>query len=123
VPHSNFYPELEISDDGNAIKIAGPLADTEADTVAIVVTAFVTQSPDHRANPPEAQQGPTGMGSVELDRTELALASSSWECTAHVEGGPFREDWAYASAELTEKAENGAIERYTWSQWVWLRHP
>ena len=36
---------------------------------------------------------------------------------------PFREDWAFASAELTEKAQDGAIERYTWSQWVSLRRP
>ena len=43
--------------------------------------------------------------------------------TADVHGGPFREDWAYASAELLEKASDGAIEKYTWSQWVWLRRP
>lgn len=123
MPHSNFHPELEISGDGSVIKIGGPMEQADDDTVSIVVTAFVTQAPDRRANPPVAQQGATGTSSVEFGHAELALADGSWEFTAEVEGGPFREDWAFASAELTEKADDGAIERYTWSQWVWLRHP
>jgi hypothetical protein len=123
LPHSNFHPELEISDDGSVIKIGGPMEQAEDDTVTIVVSAFVTQAPDRRANPPTAQQGATGTSSVELGHAELVLADGSWEFTAEAEGGPFREDWAFASAELTEKAENGAIEKYTWSQWVWLRLP
>lgn len=123
MPHSNFHPELEISDDGSVIRIGGPMEQAEDDIVGIVVTAFVTQAPAHRANPAAAQQGATGTSSVELDRAGLALAVGSWEFTAEAEGGPFREDWAFASAELTEKADDGAIERYTWSQWVWLRHP
>jgi hypothetical protein len=123
LPHSNFHPELEISGDGSVIRIGGPMEPAEDDTVSIVVTAFVTQAPDHRASPPVAQQGATGTSSVELEHAELVLADGSWEFTAEVEGGPFREDWAFASAELTEKAGDGAIERYTWSQWVWLRHP
>jgi hypothetical protein len=123
LPHSNFHPELEISDDGSVIKIGGPMEQADDDTVSIVVSAFVTQAPDRRANPPVAQQGATGTSSVELGHAELALTDGSWEFSAEAEGGPFREDWAFASAELVEKAENGAIEKYTWSQWVWLRHP
>jgi hypothetical protein len=123
LPHSNFHPELEIFDDGNVIKIGGPLEKAEKDTVNVVVTAFVSQAPDHRATPPETQQGPTGTNSVKLEHAELVIEDGEWECTAEVEGGSFREGWAFASAEQAEKAENGAIERYTWSQWVWLRHP
>ena len=123
MPHSNFHPELEISDDGNVIKIGGPMEQAEDDTVSIVVSAFVTQAPDRRANPPTAQQGATGASSVRFGHAELALGDGGWEFSAEALGGPFREDWAYASAELTEHAEDGAIERYTWSQWVWLRHP
>jgi hypothetical protein len=123
LPHSNFHPELEIVDDGNVITIGGPLDKVDNDTVSIVVTAYVTQAPDHRIDPPDAQQGPTGTSSVELAHAQLAVADAGWQFTIDVEGGPFREGWAFGSAELTEKAENGAIERYTWSQWVWLRHP
>lgn len=123
MPHSNFHPELEISDDGSVIRIGGPMERADDDVVGVVVSAYVTQAPERRANPPIAQQGATGTGSVELRHAELALAEGAWEFTAEVLGGPFREDWAYASAELTEKAGDGAIERYTWSQWVSLRRP
>jgi hypothetical protein len=125
LPGSNFHPELEISDDGTVIKIGGPLEqkNDDADLVSVVVSAFVTQEPERRVNPPAAQQGATGAGSVELGHADLALAENAWEFTVESQGGPFREDWAFASAELLEKARDGAIERYTWSQWVWLRHP
>jgi hypothetical protein len=123
LPHSNFHPELEISDDGSVIKIGGPMEKADDDTVSIVVSAFVTQAPERRANPAVAQQGPTGTSSVKFAHADLALGENSWEFTADVHGGPFREDWAYASAELLEKASDGAIEKYTWSQWVWLRRP
>ena len=88
-----------------------------------MVSAFVTQAPDRRANPPDAQQGPTGTNSVKLEHAELVVGDERWEFAAEVDGGPFREGWAFASAELVEKAEDGAIEKYTWSQWVWLRRP
>jgi hypothetical protein len=93
------------------------------DVVGVVVSAYVTQAPERRASPPAAQQGATGTGHVALGHAELALAEGAWEFTAEALGGPFREDWAFASAELTEKAGDGAIERYTWSQWVSLRRP
>ena len=51
MPHSNFHPELEISDDGSVIKIGGPMEKADDDTVSIVVSAFVTQAPERRANP------------------------------------------------------------------------
>jgi hypothetical protein len=120
VPHSNFDPELTISADGRSIKMAGPMEDVDDDVVGIVVWAFVTQKPEHR-DPAEVQQGATGWGIAALDHATLALTGDRWECTAASEGGVFREDWAFASAELVERANNGAIEQYTWSQWVWLR--
>ena len=48
MPHSNFHPELEISDDGRGIKMAGPMEDVDDDVVGIVVWALVTQKPEHR---------------------------------------------------------------------------
>jgi hypothetical protein len=125
LPHSNFHPELEISDDGSVIKIGGPLGmdDDDGDLVSVSVSAYVTQAPDRRANPPAAQQGATGASSVELVHADLALAEGSWEFSVESQGGPFREDWAYASAELLEKASDGSIGKYVWSQWVWLRRP
>jgi len=123
LPHSNFHPELEISDDGTVIKVGGPMDPADDDTVSIVVSAFVTQAPETRSNPAAAQQGPTGTSSVHLAHADLELGATTWGFSANVHGGPFREDWAYANAELVEKASDGAIEKYTWSQWVWLRHP
>jgi hypothetical protein len=123
LPHSNFHPELEINGDGTVIKIGGPMEQADADCVSIVVSAYVTQPPDRRANPAVAQQGPTGTSSVEFEHAALTLGQLDWGFTTEVEGGSFREDWAYASAELVEKADDGAIEKYTWSQWVWLRRP
>jgi hypothetical protein len=125
LPHSNFDPELEISDDGSAIKVRGPLTkeDDDDNLVSVVVSAFVTQAPDQRASPPVAQQGATGAHSVGLGQAALALAENDWEFSVESEGGAFREGWAFASAELLGKASDGSIEKYTWSQWVWLRHP
>ncbi|MDX6524772.1 MAG: hypothetical protein QOI43_283 [Gaiellales bacterium] len=125
MPGSNFHPELEISDDGTVIKIDGPLKqeDDDADLVSVVVSAFVTQEPERRVSPPAVQQGATGAGSVELAHADLTLAESGWDFTVESQGGTFREGWAFASAELLGKASDGSIEKYTWSQWVWLRHP
>jgi hypothetical protein len=125
VPHSNFDPELEITANGGSIAMGGPLRweDDDGELVSVVISAFVTQEPDQRTNPPVPQQGATGAGSVTLGRSDVTLAEPSWECSAESQGGSFREDWAFASAELVEKAPDGAIEKYTWSQWVWLRHP
>lgn len=125
MPGSNFHPELEISDDGTVIKIDGPLKqeDDDADLVSVVVSAFVTQEPERRVSPPAVQQGATGAGSVELAHADLTLAENGWEFSVESEGGAFREGWAFASAELLGKASDGSIEKYTWSQWVWLRHP
>jgi hypothetical protein len=125
LPNSNFHPELEISDDGTVIKVGGPLTKEEDDDdlVSVVVSAFVTQQPDQRVSPPAVQQGATGSGSFELDRAALTLDENAWEFMVESQGGPFRVDWAFASAELLEKASGGSIEKYTWSQWVWLRHP
>jgi hypothetical protein len=125
LPGSNFHPELEISDDGTVIKIDGPLKqeDDDADLVSVVVYAFVTQEPERRVGPPAVQQGATGAGSVELAHADLTLAENGWEFTVESQGGTFREGWAFASAELLGKASDGSIEKYTWSQWVWLRHP
>ncbi|MDX6579614.1 MAG: hypothetical protein QOJ47_1163 [Gaiellales bacterium] len=125
MPGSNFHPELEISDDGTVIKIGGPLEqkNDDADLVSVVVSAFVTQEPERRVSPPAVQQGATGAGSVELAHADLTLAENGWEFSVESEGGAFREGWAFASAELLGKASDGSIEKYTWSQWVWLRHP
>jgi hypothetical protein len=126
LPHSNFDPELEISDDGTAIKVRGPLTKDEKDDddlVSVVVSAFVTQEPDQRAAPPAVQQGATGAHSVGLGHAALRLAENEWEFEVDSQGGPFREGWAFASAEMLGKASDGSIEKYTWSQWVWLRHP
>ena len=133
MPGSNFHPELEISDDGTVIKIGGPLEqeDDDAGLVSVVVSAFVTQEPDQRVEPPAAQQGATGAHSVGLGHAALTLArndpandpENDWLFTVESQGGPFREGWAFASAEMLGKASDGSIEKYTWSQWVWLRHP
>jgi hypothetical protein len=133
VPHSNFRPELEISGDGTVIKVRGPLqmADDDDNLVSVVVSAFVTQEPDQRIDPPAVQQGATGAHSVGLGHAALTLArndaenhsENDWEFTVESQGGPFREGWAFASAEMLGKASDGSIEKYTWSQWVWLHRP
>jgi hypothetical protein len=121
LPHSNFHPELGISPDGSAIGLGGPITPEpdDGDLVSVVISAFVTQEPAQRAQG-EVQQGATGAGSVELQHADFALAETTWEKSADTQGGGFHEGWAFASAEMIEKASDGAIERYTWSQWVWL---
>jgi hypothetical protein len=125
LPHSNFHPELEISADGSAIKLGGPIEPEpdDGDLANVVISAFVTQAPERRNSPASIQQGATGASSVELQHADFALAETTWEARVETLGGAFREDWAYASAEMVERATSGAIERYTWSQWVWLRRP
>jgi hypothetical protein len=123
LPHSNFHPELVITVDGSVITIGGPMEKADDDCVNIVVSAYVTQPPDRRANPAVAQQGPTGTDSVTFGHADLARGPLEWEFTTDVAGGSLSEGWAYANAELVEKADDGAIEKYTWSQWVWLRRP
>jgi hypothetical protein len=124
LPHSNFHPELEITNDGAVIRLAGPIeAEEDDDKLAgISISAVVTQAPVGRADPPGVQQGANGAGLVQLPQSALRLADD-WECTAQAQGGAFREDWAFATAEMIETVEDGAVEKYTWSQWVWLRHP
>ena len=125
MPGSNFHPELEISDDGTVITVGGPLVmeDDDDAVVSVMVSAFVTQEPERRVSPPAVQQGATGASSVELAHADLTLAENGWEFTVESQGGTFREGWAFASAELLGKASDGSIEKYTWSQWVWLRRP
>jgi hypothetical protein len=125
LPHSNFHPELEISGDGTVITVGGPLKKDEDDDdlVSVIVSAFVTQEPDRRVSPPAVQQGATGTESVELGHAALTLDEIAWQFTVASEGGPFREDWAFASGDLLGKSSDGAVEKYTWSQWVWLRRP
>ena len=41
MPHSNFHPELEISDDGSVIKVGGPLGEADGDTVSIVSSVIL----------------------------------------------------------------------------------
>jgi hypothetical protein len=121
LPHSNFHPSLKIASGGTVIEVSGPMEPVEPDVVSIVVTGFVTQPPAERDSA-EAQQGPTATHNVTLGHAELALSDNTWMFSADVLGGTMREGWAFASADLTEKSSDGAIERYTWSQWVWL-HP
>ena len=125
MPHSNFHPELEISADGSVIKIAGPLESEDGDDllVSVSISAVVTQAPERRGNPPAVQQGPTGTASIHLDRAALRMPETGWAHEVDTHGGPFREDWAFATAEMVEKAADGGVEKYVWSQWVWLRHP
>jgi hypothetical protein len=124
LPHSNFHPELQISNDGSVIKLAGPIEpeDDDDELAGIAIWAVVTQEPAER-DAAKVQQGATGAGTFELDHAGLRLASD-WECSADTQGGNFREDWAFATAEMLERNKDGAVEQYTWSQWVWLRrHP
>jgi hypothetical protein len=125
LPNSNFHPELEISDDGTVITVGGPLEmeDDDDALVSVMVSAFVTQEPDRRADPPAVQQGATGADCVELEHAALTLDKIAWEFTVEAQGGPFREGWAFASGDLLEKSSDGSVEKYTWSQWVWLHRP
>jgi hypothetical protein len=128
VPHSNFDPELKFDKDG-VLTIAGPLGEIDSDAVKITVTASVTQAPPDDAPPAkrrtaeqEPQQGATCADRFELTRGRVSLArTKKWKFAARAYGGPLRTGWAFASAELIQLGEDGGIEKYTWSQWVWLR--
>ena len=125
MPHSNFHPELEISDDGSVIKIGGPIeAEDDDDKLAgISISALVTQAPASARQPAggRSRARPARAASSSV----MPSSHSPRRLGVHGRGAgrPFREDWAFASAEMIEKAEDGAIERYTWSQWVSLRRP
>ena len=45
MPHSNFHPELEISDDGSVIKIGGAMEKADGDTVSISLPMELRQEP------------------------------------------------------------------------------
>jgi hypothetical protein len=122
MPHSNFDPQLEITKDGAAIRVKGPL-EADDDDAKVIVSAYVTQHPAVRHDPPVEQQGPTAAGWWEVEHAGISLDADSWWFEAEVKGGPFEPGWAFANAEQLEVKEDGGTEVYTWSQWVWLHHP
>ncbi|MEO9176300.1 MAG: hypothetical protein ABI317_12370 [Gaiellales bacterium] len=123
MPHSNFSDALQISHEGRRLTVEGPIAldDDDADLVALVVSAFVSQQPATRTAEPAL--GITCAGRFELpgDADEDVADAIHWSFEAHAHGGTFDEGWAFASADMLSQGADGGLETYTWSQWVWLR--
>jgi hypothetical protein len=118
-PHSNFDTQLKIKNGGKEVHVRGPLA-ADSDVVTVTVSATVTQEPVAEHNPKNAQQGASSAGET-VPYTQ-GKVPTEWEFEATASGGEFRKGWAFASAEQTEQGADGAVEKYTWSQWVWLHH-
>jgi hypothetical protein len=122
VPHSNFSDVLEIGHGGRLLHVEGPIVVDEDDTdlVTLAVSAFVTQQPAEMA--PGPALGVTCSGHFDLAGDSEALAEADrWSFDAQALGGTFSEGWAFASAEMLQQSDDGGLEKYTWSQWVWLR--
>ena len=117
-PTPTSIPSSSISNDGSVIKIGGPM-DRRRTTTASASWSRPTSrrrlpsvhAPTRRA----AQQGATGANSVKLEDDDAQgrsrSTSGSSRPTSH--GGPFRDGWAYASAELVEHGETTARSRST----------
>ena len=86
---------------------AGRWSKAEDDCVSIVVSAYVTQAPDRPCQPAGRPAGRRPARAASSSRhADLALGDgSSGSSRPRSQGGPFREGWAYASAELVENAE------------------
>jgi hypothetical protein len=124
VPHSNFSDVLQISHEGRRLHVEGPIVldDDDTDLVSLVVSAYVTQQPGERTTGPAL--GITCAGRYELaGDTETFADADRWTFEADAHGGTFDEGWAFASAEMLNQDDGGGLEKYTWSQWVWLRRP
>jgi hypothetical protein len=124
VPHSNFSEVLQISHEGRRLTVEGPIVldDDDTDLVSLAVSAYVTQQPAERSSGPAL--GITCAGRYELTgEGDTFTEADRWTFEAEALGGTFAEGWAFASAELLNQDEDGGLEKYTWSQWVWLRRP
>ena len=122
MPHSNFADVLQIAQDGQELLVDGPLAfdDDDTDIVSVVVSAFVTQAPAEHTGAHAV--GVTCVGSFQTAGSEETVTETPrWHFPADARGGAFVEGWAFGSAEMTYQASNGELEKYIWSQWVWLR--
>jgi hypothetical protein len=122
VPHSNFSDVLQISHEGRRLTVEGPIVldDDDTDLVGLVVSAFVTQQP--AAIGAEPALGITCAGRFELDGESDSIAEAErWTFSARAHGGTFVEGWAFGSADMLSQGDDGGLETYTWSQWVWLR--
>jgi hypothetical protein len=122
VPHSNFSDVLQISHEGRRLTVEGPIVldDDDTDLVGLVVSAFVTQQPATRDAEPAL--GITCAGRFELDgESDMIAEAERWTFEARARGGLFDEGWAFASADMLSQGDDGGLETYTWSQWVWLR--
>jgi hypothetical protein len=118
-PHSNFDTQLKIHADGKKIEVRGPLT-ADSDVVTVSVSASVTQEPGGEHTPDSAQQGTSCAGVTTT--YEHGAVPTEWDFKATASGGDFHKGWAFAEAEQTEQGADGAVEKYTWSQWVWLHH-
>ncbi len=124
MPHSNFSDVLQISHEGRRLLVEGPIVldDDDTDLVSLVVSAYVTQQPAALAAGPAL--GITCAGRFELaGEADTFAEADRWTFEAEALGGTFGEGWAFASAEMLNQDEDGGLEKYTWSQWVWLRRP
>ena len=126
MPHSNFADVLQIAQDGQELLVDGPLAfdDDDSEIVSVVVSAFVTQAPAEHVAGEGRALGVTCVGSFQTSGSEETVTETPrWHFPADARGGAFVEGWAFGSAELTYQASTGELEKYIWSQWVWLRRP
>ena len=123
MPHSNFSDQLQISHEGRRLTVEGPIVlDDDTDLVSLVVSAYVTQQPAEPGAAPAL--GITCAGRFELaGEGDTFSEADRWSFQADALGGRFDEGWAFASAEMLNQDEDGGLEKYTWSQWVWLRRP
>jgi hypothetical protein len=120
MPHSNFAPHLQFTGGGQQLNVIGPLVfdeDEDDGIVSLLVSAFVTQAPAHHA---DGHAGVTCRGSFADDGASIT-ETANWTFPADAHGGAFHEGWAFGTAEMTYQADNGAVETYVWSQWVWLQ--
>lgn len=123
MPHSNFADQLTITQNGQVI-LDGPLdydEDDDDEIVSLTVTAWVTQAPTHAFVDGQHGVGTTCLGSFHLSGSnDVIVNTPRWHKQALTRGGSFTEGWAFAQAEMTTESEEGGIETYIWSQWVWL---
>jgi hypothetical protein len=123
VPHSNFADQLQITANGQVI-LDGPLVYDEPDDdeiVSLTVTAWVTQAPAQAFVDGVHGIGTTCLGSFHMSGSNAAIVNTArWHKQAITRGGVFAQGWAFGSAEMTTQSEEGEVETYIWSQWVWL---
>jgi hypothetical protein len=130
-----MYPkfDLRLAANGSGARVSGRLVDEgkelDPDINEVIVFAFVTQQPQNGAPQSEDEdaQGVTVRGETKLYRDEdptgearHLLGAGTWEFAHNTEGGNFDHGWAFGTAVQITVRDSGAIETYSWSDWVYL---